>query len=198
MNQHHGIAALVSALCIVLAGATGVAVPAPASPGPQLSIAIGDGHATAAVGSRLTYTITVQNLGSTDLTGLVVTQSMPAGMELESADSSGGARAGGVVWNVSLKATATAVLHSTMTVYDTPPDLLRLASVACASTTEGQRPIVCATHSDQLPAGAAAPTTTGSAGTHGGWWYFVIGCAMLGIATLMALLLRRHGTRQSG
>jgi uncharacterized repeat protein (TIGR01451 family) len=189
------------AVCLATASGAGVAsaTSAPTPVGPQLSIAIGDGHTTAAAGNRLTYTITVENLGSTDITGLVVTQSMPAGLELESADSSGGALAGNVTWDVNLKATAKAVLHSTMGVYDTPPDLLRLARVAGASTADARRPIVCATHSDQLPAGAAR-TTTGSAATaaHAGWWYLVGGFALLAVATLMALLQRRRRTRQPG
>jgi hypothetical protein len=98
---------------------------------------------------------------------------------------------------VNLKATAKEVLHSTMSVYDTPPDLLRLASVACASTADGARPVVCATHSDQLPAGAAvaAARTTTASGAHAGWWLFIGGLVMLSVAALMALVLRRRKMR---
>jgi uncharacterized repeat protein (TIGR01451 family) len=180
-------------MAVLLTTCLALVAPDPTPPEPQLSITIDDGRTTATAGTRLTYTITVQNLGGTDITGLAVTQSVPPGLALELADSSGGVQAGHVRWNVNLRATAKTALHSTMAVYDTSPDLPRLASVACASTADDARPIVCATHSDQLSVGTAAHTTTASA--HAGRWYLIGGLVMLLIAALMALLLRRRWTR---
>jgi uncharacterized repeat protein (TIGR01451 family) len=191
-----GVLVVVLAMCFAVAMAAGVASAA----GPRLGIAIDDGHTTVTTGSRLTYTITVQNLGSADVYGLTVTQSLPPGVELESADSSGVARDGYVSWKVNLEATAKAVVHATMTVYDTPPDQPRLASVACVSAGDNQRPIVCATHSDQLSAGTAAGmahTGTGPpAASRAGWWYLLGGLVMLSIGGLAVFLRRRRGTRQ--
>jgi len=127
-----------------------------APPGPQLSISVDNGRTSAAIGDRPTYTITVRNLGTTRVTGLRVTQSVPTGLKLRSADSAGTLKSGMVSWRLNLKATSKATLHTTMTVSPTPKELLRLATVACASVSAKAPPIVCATHSDQLPAGAAA------------------------------------------
>jgi uncharacterized repeat protein (TIGR01451 family)/LPXTG-motif cell wall-anchored protein len=191
--------ALVVVLAMCLAAVTGAGFASAAAP--RVGIAIDDGHTTVTTGNRLTYTITVQNLGSADVYGLTVTQSLPPGVELESADSSGVARDGYVRWKVSLEATAKAVVHATMTVYDTPPDQPRLASMACVSAADNQRPIVCATHSDQLSAGVAAVTAqtrTGppASGSRAGWWYLLGGLVMLSIGGLAVFLRRRRGTRQ--
>jgi uncharacterized repeat protein (TIGR01451 family) len=184
-------------LTVLLTTCLALIAPGPTPTGPQLSITIDDGRTTATAGTRLTYTITVQNLSGTDITGLGVTQSVPPGSALELADSSGGVQAGYVRWSVNLGATVKTALHSTVAVYDTSPDLLRLTSVACAGTAADAPPIVCATHSDQLPVGAAAHTAT-SAGTaaHAGRWYLIGGLVMLSVAALMALLLCRRWTRQ--
>jgi uncharacterized repeat protein (TIGR01451 family) len=200
-----GLLAALSITCLALANGAGMASaaagPTPVGsgpPGPQLSIAIGDGRTTTTVGNRLTYTITVENLGRTDVSGLTVTQTVPAGLELVSAESADAVQAGDISWNVNLEANATRVFHSTMTVVRTPPSLLRLASVACARAVGGARPIVCAIHSDQLPAGAAE-TMTGSAGSaaRAGWWYFAGGLVMLSFGALIASLVRRRRPRQS-
>jgi uncharacterized repeat protein (TIGR01451 family) len=191
--------ALVVVLAMCLAAVTGAGFASAAAP--RLGIAIDDGHTTVTTGNRLTYTITVQNLGSADVYGLAVTQSLPPGVELESADSSGVARDGYVRWKVNLEATAKAVVHATMTVYDTPPDQPRLASMACVSAADNQRPIVCATHSDQLSAGVAAVTAQTRTGppapaARAGWWYLLGGLVLLSIGGLSASLRRRRRTRQ--
>jgi uncharacterized repeat protein (TIGR01451 family) len=187
--------AISGVLAVLLTTCLAAVAPDPTSPDPRLSITIDDGRTTAAAGTRLTYTITVGNLGTTDITGLAVTQSMPPGLELESADSLGGAHAGHVAWSVNVQATATTAVHSTMAVYETPPDLALLASVACASAAEGRRPIVCATHSDRLPAGTTVHTGWTGTSAHAGLWYFVGGLVMLCAAAVMALLLRRRRIR---
>lgn len=46
-----------------------------------------------------------------------------------------------------------------------PADLLRLATVACAGVSAASAPLVCAAHSDQLPAGAAQATAAAAGDT---------------------------------
>lgn len=173
--------------------------PAPVTPGPQLSIAIDNGRTSTAAGDSLTYTIDIRNLGTTEVSQLGVTQSVPAGLTFESADSAGSAAAEVVTWRIDLKPSATATVHSTMTVGATPADLLRLATVACARMSSDDPPIVCAAHSDQLPAGAAAAaraqsrTAASPSWTDSGKWYLVGGIAVL-VVVLAILWIRRRIT----
>lgn len=120
----------------------------------QLSIAIDNGRESVAVGDELTYTISVTNTGDAGVTGLIITQSMPAGLAFGSADSNGIAAADAVTWTIDLAADQTSTLGSAMTVTPTDDRVLRLASVACAAESPGGPPVVCAAHSDLLPAGA--------------------------------------------
>ncbi len=151
--------------------------------GPQLSIGIDNGRTSTTTGDQLDYVITVQNLGTADVDGLLINQSLPTGMDFSTADSGGTADAGYVTWTVDLKATTTATFHTTMTVTATPAELLRLASVACASISANSPPIVCASHSDQLPAGASAEAAQQSmaappAAETQPWWYVLAGLAV--------------------
>ncbi len=168
----------------------------PAPVAPQLSIAVDNGHTTAAAGDTLNYTISVQNLGTTDVADLHVTQSMPAGLKFRSADSAGKPKAGGVNWTLDLKAAGHTKVHSTMTVLDTPPELLRMATVACASTSADDPPIVCASHSDQLPAGAAAETASARNAAPGADgldpWYLALGLSLVVAALVVVLIIRRR------
>lgn len=136
-----------------------VATPSSAAdraPAPMLSIDIDDGRTAADVGDSLDYTITIDNTGPDAVDGLRVTQTVPDGLAFGSADARGAVRKGLVVWSVDLDPGRTRVLHTTMTVGETPDDVLRMASVACASLSTGRAPLVCAAHSDELPAGGAA------------------------------------------
>jgi uncharacterized repeat protein (TIGR01451 family) len=179
------------------------AVPATATDAaPQLSIAVDDGHTSTAAGATLTYTITVRNLGTDDVSGLEVTQSVPAGLKLRSTNPAAAPQTGRVGWKMDLKATGSAVVHSTMTVSQTPADLMRLATVACASTSTDGPPIVCAAHSDQLPAGAAAAANqerAASALSAGApmWWYVGGAVCLLAVA-LVAFLAFRRRNRPTG
>jgi uncharacterized repeat protein (TIGR01451 family) len=123
---------------------------------PQLSISVDNGETSATVGDTLTYAIVVENLGATRIRHLQVTQTLPDGLDFTSADTSGVATKQAVEWTVDLAPTSQTVLHTTMEVVETPKDLLRLATVACAGLSADKAPVVCATHSDELPAGAAA------------------------------------------
>lgn len=167
---------------------------------PQLNIAVDNAHESAIEGDELAYTITVTNLGSAKVRDLVITQSVPAGATFVSADSRGVHRSGKVTWRLDLKATKKIVLHASMTVATTPDDLLRLATVACAQVSTTDPPLVCATDSDQLPAGAVAETaqrdleqpslTSG----HRVWWYAGGAAALVGAGAAILLVVR---TRRS-
>ena len=173
------------------------AEPAATEPAPQLSIAVDNGRTSAAAGDTLDYAITIRNLGTTDVAGLTVTQSMPAGLSLKSADSAGTEQAGGVGWTIDLAAAGEAVLHSTMAVTDTPPELLRLATVACASMSAGGPPIVCASHSDQLPAGASAEAAAAAAAAPSSGllqWYVAGGIAVVLVAVSVVVVVVRRRT----
>lgn len=164
---------------------------------PQLSINIDNGQTSTDAGASLTYAITLQNLGSEDLADLVISQSLPAELVFQSADSDGKATVAGITWTVDVPANGTVELHSTMTVGAPPAELLRLATVACAAIEPDGPPIVCATHSDELPAGAAAAEAAAVvageqadpiAGNSAIWWYG--GGAVVLLAMLIILLAR--------
>ncbi|MEU4404337.1 hypothetical protein AB0F88_07430 [Streptosporangium sp. NPDC023963] len=123
---------------------------------PSLSISIDNGRTAAEEGDRLTYAVTVRNTGATRVRDLELTQTLPTGLRFVSADGGGSASKGQVRWSADVPPGKDATFHTVAEVGATPEDLLRLASIACANTEGSDRPIVCATHSDQLPAGAAA------------------------------------------
>ena len=186
-----------------MAGAVGATDQTGAPAGPQLSITVDNGRTSTAVGDTVDYRITIQNLGVTDVDGLSVTQSVPTGLAFDSADAAGTAGAGGVDWDLDLKATQSATFHTTMTVVATSDDLLRLATVACASIPAGP-PIVCASDSDQLPAGASADAaaaalagddvSTPMSGVSSRWYLGGgIGVVVV-VAALTILLVRRRAT----
>jgi uncharacterized repeat protein (TIGR01451 family) len=150
--------------------ALGVLVPAVASAEPttpQLSISVDNGHTAARAGDTLTYTVVVDNVGADAVTGLRVTQTVPTGLTLGSADA-GGARVGGeVVWSVDVPAADHVTVHTTMELGSTPGRLRRLAVVACAAAEDATTPTVCASHSDLLPAGAAVLARRAAAASSG-------------------------------
>lgn len=131
------------------AASTTTAALAQTASGPQLSITVDNGRTPAEPGEVLNYVLTLTNLGSDDVKGLWVTQSVPSGLTLVKADSGGRVKSGNVGWKVDLKAAAAATFHVTMKVSATPKDVLRLATVACAAVPAKASPIVCASHSDQ-------------------------------------------------
>jgi uncharacterized repeat protein (TIGR01451 family) len=169
---------------------------------PRLSIAVDNGRTTTAAGDVLEYSITIRNLDSTDVEGLAVTQTVPDGLRFESADAEGVLSDKSINWKTTLPAGGEAVHHSTMTVLDTSADLLRLATVACAHTAPQDVPIVCASHSDQLPAGAAAAEATRavSAPTISStlrWWYLTALAGLFCAGVAAVLTVRRRRKRQA-
>lgn len=165
--MHHPSAELVrSSLCrvvgaVMVAGVLallpGVAHAEPAKTAtPQLSIAIDDKADSAAKGDKLAYTITITNLGTERVKDLAVSQTVPAGSRFDSADRSGRHIGNAVSWTVNIKAAEKVTLHTSLTVAATPATLLRLATVVCAQLSAKGPPLVCASDSDELPAGALA------------------------------------------
>ncbi|MDP9846759.1 hypothetical protein [Streptosporangium lutulentum] len=164
---------------------------------PRLSISVDNGRTATQEGDRLTYTVTVRNIGTAGARDLHLTQSLPPGLKFVSADGHGTVRKGQVVWSANLGAGKDVTFHTTAKVQATPDHLLRLATVACASTGADAKPIVCATHSDQLPAGAAADEAARQATdpVSGPMRYVLMGIGLLVVAvagTLVARRARRH------
>lgn len=200
-------AALAGATLLVLGGTTTTAQAAT----PQLSIAVDDGVATARSGDRLGFTITVTNLGAKKVEGLRVSQTVPEGASVVSVDADGEETGGGVRWRVDLPPTETVTLRTTMALGTTPDTALRLATVACAQVSAKGPALVCASDSDQLPAGAAVEQgTTDVAAAPDGWltgrtpWYLGGGAAAVVAAGVAALVVRRStagvpvGARSTG
>jgi uncharacterized repeat protein (TIGR01451 family) len=194
--------AATSVLTLLMAAA--VAPTASASiAAPQLAIKVTDGRLTAATGETLAYTTTLENQGASAVKRLVISQSIPREAAFVSADSGGAVEGSSVRWTVSLKVGAKVTMHSKLSVSVPPRDVLRLASVSCASLTVKSAPIVCASDLDQLPAGASAAAAAAVAAPVARpaqqfdtavWWYS--GAAVL-LATLGAVGIvkfRRHGT----
>jgi uncharacterized repeat protein (TIGR01451 family) len=175
-----------------LTGATGAEVIAGADEVPQLAIAVDNGRTAVVEGDVLTYEITVRNLATTALS-IDVTQSVPPGLTFASATADG-LRVDDVVrWDVDLAALAEVSLQTSMTVGPTPDDLLRLATVACAGRSADGPAVVCASHSDTLPAAATATVVVADSASST-WWYLVPGltAAALTGGTLTARSRRRH------
>lgn len=189
------LAALALAAGVVLGGSL-TPVPASAAPAPpQLSIAVDNQKETTTAGDALDYTVTVTNLGTRSVKGLVITQTVPAGTALGKADRDGEVEGGEVRWEIDLPASDEATFRTTLTVDEaTPDELLRLATVACAKTSPKAAALVCASDSDQLPAGAAAEeeqAALASPPVRPLWWYVGGAAALMAAGTAVVALTRR-------
>lgn len=191
---------LVGVVMVSAMGAIGpvVAVAAPAKAPPQLSIAVDDGRLSAVKGDKLSYTLTITNLGAAEVKNLQVTQTVPTTARFISADSGGAEAKGTVTWKINLKPTKKAIYHTSLAVLSSPNEVLRLATVACAKLSAKSPPLVCASDSNELPAGAAArtdsstPTRAGVLSTPHIWWYVGGGIAVLAaLAIVLILVLTR-------
>jgi uncharacterized repeat protein (TIGR01451 family) len=165
---------------------------------PQLSISIDDGMTSANVGDTLTYVITIDNLGSSHVRKLHVSQSMPGGLDVLSANHRAVKGAAGLAWSVvDLAPGGHLTLRTTSKVGRTPGDQLRLATVACAALSPTTSPIVCATDSDELPAGAAARVSAAPGGGEhaGGSGGTAMSTPLVaGLAGLLLLIVAGLGT----
>ncbi|WP_326556719.1 hypothetical protein [Micromonospora sp. NBC_01796] len=193
------VAAVVSmitmSVAVPAAPRTGVApTPTVDAEQPLLSIAIDNGRTSAAAGDELTYKITIRNLGTTEAKGLEISQSLPAGLTFAAADNGGTADADRVVWPTDLKTGQEATFTTVARLGQTPDELLRLATVACATADGAEKPLVCATHSDLLPAGAVATRTEEKAVTP--WMRYGAAAAALAVLALVTTVLLRRRRRR--
>jgi uncharacterized repeat protein (TIGR01451 family) len=171
---------------------------APAAPPrePGLSITVTDGRATAAAGQRLTYTVSVRDTGTAGVRDLKITQTLSPGLRFLSAGGNRTATVTQVTWHASLPAGATRTFRVTARVTPAPPQVTRLAAVACATLSGKSRPVVCAAHLDRLP--LAAPSAAGPAAPGGNLpLYAAAGLAALA-AALITVTARRRRTRKTG
>ena len=202
--------ALALAVCTAL-GVLGPVAPARAEVAtPQLSITVDDGQVEARSGTTLRYAITVKNLGTKAVRDLQVSQTVPSGATLTSVGSDGSKAKGAARWSLDVGAGRSVTVRTSVKVgADLPPDLLRLAAVACASTGPKAPPTVCASDSDQLPAGAAAEQQQrrlDAAGVAGRPAWLVPAALGLGVVLLVGLGVggwvvrgrRRHARRHAG
>jgi uncharacterized repeat protein (TIGR01451 family) len=192
-------AVLIGAVLLTLGG-TGAAQAD--TPAPQLSIAVDNGSTAAKSGDKLGYTITVTNQGTRKVKDLRVSQTVPAGASVVSADADGDEAKGTISWKVDLAAADKVIMHTTMSLGSTPDSALRLATVACAQVSAKGPALVCASDSDQLPAGAAVDRAAADAVPAAGGWldgrapWYAGGAAVAVLAAAGAALLvrrRRHG-----
>ncbi len=194
------LAAAVLGSVIAVAGpawcAYAAPVPTPTAPIPQLSIAIDDGRIQTSAGDQLVYAITARNVGTTTATSLEIWATLPRGLTFHSADHGGVAKAGVVTWTITVKPGASIRLSTSGQVGPTGAQLLRLATVACAAQKANGPPLVCATDSDLLPAGAAAlqPRARGNAVS----WYVGAGVLLVAAAVGVLAYLRRRRRVRAG
>jgi uncharacterized repeat protein (TIGR01451 family) len=164
-----------------------------ASRAPGLTISISDGHAAARAGDKLTYTVSVRNSGTVAVRRLKVTQTLSPGLEFLSVSDHGAAAGGDVSWTASLPVGGKRTFADVTRVTRTPPALLRLAAVACATLPGSRSPIVCAAHLDRLPAAAAAPASRSGHSVGNVPTYTAAGLAVLALGLLTAIVARRRG-----
>ncbi len=188
------------------AAASGTAQPAPrpsrppagrAPAVPQLTISISDGRKSVQAGERLTYTVLVSNGGGREQ-HLKITQTLPPGLRLVSANRSGLASRNLVTWRSGVPARGTQTFRLTAQVIRTPARVTQLASIACAAAGS-VRPLVCAAAMNRIPASAAAVATRRgrpSGGGSSGWaavgWVFL---AVLAVGLVLLAGLRARSRR---
>ncbi len=90
------------------------------SPAPDLVVTKSDSPDPVSFGSNLTYTITVKNIGELPATGVTLTDTLPAGVALVSANSTTGTCSGTTTVTCGL-GTLTAGATVTVTIVVTPP-----------------------------------------------------------------------------
>jgi uncharacterized repeat protein (TIGR01451 family) len=172
---------------------------------PELSIGVSDGRQHVQSGDLVTYAVKIHNIGKKNAPRLRVVQTLPVNMKLISASKHPAAHAGHLTWQLHLAAGRTDTFHVVGRVGQTPGQLLRLATIACANAGSSLRPIVCAAHSDELPAGAVAAahaSTAGAAAKSLPGYVRPLGAALvLAVAAsgcwLVFLRTRRRGRRAS-
>ncbi|SER31013.1 DUF11 domain-containing protein [Microlunatus flavus] len=198
---------LVAAAVLGLLGVAGTGASASADAStPQLSIAVDDGRTEVEGGAELGYRLTLTNLGGSRVRDLTVTQTLPPRTTLASSSKGGARTADGVRWTVEVPAGGSVTLRSSVALADDlPADLLRLATVVCARTAPKAAPTVCASDSDQLPAGATAAEQQqrldAPAASSRPSWLLPVGLgavAVLLVTVLVPVVARLRAGRPSG
>src|SRR5215213_1154245 len=108
------------------------------SPAPDLEVTMTDSPDPAPFGSNLTYTITVKNTGELPATGVTLTDALPAGATLVSANSTAGTCTGTTTINCGL-GTLNSGATVTVTIVVTPPTGT-ITNTATATLNETDNP----------------------------------------------------------
>ncbi len=155
-------------------------------------------------GDLVTYTVKIHNIGKRNAPRLRIVQTLPVNMKLISASRHPATHADQLTWRLSLAAGHTARFRAVGKVGKTPGQLLRLATIACASIGTSLRPIVCAANSAELPAGAVAAAHASHAAAASSQLGLLrpLGAALVLAVVAAATLLvfrrsRRRGSRAS-
>lgn len=104
------------------------------SPAPDLEVTMSDSPDPVTIGSNLTYTITVKNIGELPATGVTLADTLPAGAALVSANSTAGTCSGTTTINCTL-GTLNGGAVATVTIVVTPP-VGTLSNTATATLNE--------------------------------------------------------------
>jgi hypothetical protein len=180
--------------------ATSASARATTPAGPALSIGVSDGTNTAKPGELLSYRVNIRNIGSASAPPLEVALTLPPAFKLLSASGDAAQAAGQVKWRVSLPAGHSGDFRVVGRVGATPQQLLRLDAIACATAGKGDKPIVCAATSNELPAGAAAAAharlVAAPAADHLIRYILISAAAvvLIGVVAGLALITRRRLT----
>src|SRR6266536_5217071 len=127
------LVALLSPLLSATASATTAGPADAAAHAPELSIGVSDGRRHVQPGDLLTYAVKIHNIGKRDVPRLRIVQTLPVNMKLISATRHPARHAGQLTWQLNLPAQRTYTFHVVGRVGQTPRQLLRLATIACAN-----------------------------------------------------------------
>lgn len=129
-------------------GSTDVFV-AKLSPAPEVEVTVTDSPDPVNFGSNLTYTITVRNNGEITATGVTLTDTLPTGAGLVSANSTAGTCSGTTSINCNI-GTLNSGATATVTIVVTPPAISFIHNTAVATINE----------TDAIPANNTVTTET--------------------------------------
>ena len=104
-------------------------------PAPDLEVTVNDTPHLVNFGNNLTYTITVKNIGELAATGVTLTDSIPAGASLVSANSTAGSCSGTTSINCSI-GTLSGGTIATVTIVVMPPAVSFIHNTATATLNE--------------------------------------------------------------
>ncbi len=157
-----------------------------------LSISIDNSHDQVHGGDELAYKISVRNTGSSDVDGLRITQSIPSGVRVVTAEQDGQATSTSVQWTKVVPAGKEITLANHVVFDAAPEGTARLASSVCAYRDGETRPVVCSTDSDQLAASAPTPAASSLP-----WWPLVVVVAVVAVVVVVWRLRRRKTVRRA-